>query len=145
MRDGVLFKTVANRVVRTWHLEYAWALRDPMSTSTFVSTQTVGAAVVARIHREKYTEHECAALDAELGAVAARNKHRLVIDLSEVMMIASAGLGSLVTLDKACKKNGGKLAMFGMSDQLRQVFEITRLHKLLLLAKDRDAAVKAVS
>ncbi|MDX2117819.1 MAG: STAS domain-containing protein [Planctomycetota bacterium] len=116
-----------------------------MSTSTFVSTQIVGTAVIARIHREKYTEHECAALEAELGAAAATSKHRLVIDMTEVMLIASAGLGSLVTLDKACKKNGGKLAMYGLSDQLRQVFEITRLHKLLLLAKDRDAAVKAVS
>jgi anti-sigma B factor antagonist len=116
-----------------------------MSTSTFVSTQTVGTAVVACIHREKYTEHECVALEGELNAAAAAHKHRLVIDLTEVMLIASAGLGSLVTIDKLCKKNGGKLAMFGMNDQLRQVFEITRLHKLLLLTKDRDAAIKAVS
>ena len=58
-------------------------------------------------------------------------------------LIASAGLGALITLNKNIKAKGGKVVFFNMSNDLMQVFKLTRLNTLLTIVKDRDAAVKA--
>ena len=59
-------------------------------------------------------------------------------------MVASAGLGAFLTLNPSCKKNGGKLVLFGMDPAIRQVFELTKLHKLLSIVDNREAALKVV-
>ena len=69
----------------------------------------------------------------------------MVLDLSEVMLLASAGLGALLTINKACKAGGGSLAIFGTSDEIVGVLKITKLDKVLQIRTGRDAALKAVS
>lgn len=114
-----------------------------MSTSSFVSHSLVGNVVVARLEREKITEHECQVILTELTEAAAKCQHHLAVDLSVVTLIASAGLGALITLNKNIKAKGGKVVFFNMSNDLMQVFKLTRLNTLLTIVKDRDAAVKA--
>lgn len=101
--------------------------------------------MVARVQREKITEQECQPLLHDLGQAAAPHGHRLALDLGDVQLIASAGLGALINLNKECKAKGGKLAIFAMNAELFQVFKLTRLNSLLTIVNDQDAAVKAVS
>lgn len=114
-----------------------------MSQSSFVTSGLVGNVMVARLEREKITEHESPVILAELSNAAAQCHNHLAVDLSMVTLIASAGLGALITLNKTLKGKGGKLVFFSMSDELMQVFKLTRLNTLLTIVKDRDAAVKA--
>jgi len=114
-----------------------------MSQSSFVTNNLVGNVMVARLEREKITEHECQVILAELTNAAAQCHNHLAVDLSMVNLIASAGLGALITLNKTIKGKGGKVVFFNMSDELMQVFKLTRLNTLLSIVKDREAAVKA--
>ena len=54
----------------------------------------------------------------------------LIIDLSHTLFIDSAGLGSLVSLLKTSSQKGIRLALAGLTPQVRQIFELTRLYKL---------------
>lgn len=114
-----------------------------MSTSSYVTCRTHAQASVARLEREKLTEHEATIVRAELFEAAENAAWRLVVDCSPVTLIASVGLGVLANLSSECKKNGGRLVITGLSDQLLQVLHVTRLDKLLAIAPDVDAAAAA--
>jgi len=113
--------------------------------STFVSTEVVNGRLVARLKCEKVAEREAPIISGELGAEASKHSWRLALDMSEVMLLASVGLGALVTLNKNCKANSGKLVVFGLGSELFEVLKITRLDRIITIAKDRDAALKTLS
>ncbi|QOJ01380.1 MAG: STAS domain-containing protein [Phycisphaeraceae bacterium] len=115
-----------------------------MNQSTFCTMDTVGGVLVARPQREKVGDYESPILKGEIEKAAPASGWKIVVDLSDVRLVASAGLGVLVSLNSACKKNGGKLAVCGMDENLRQVFEMTKLHRVLTIVGTRDEAVKAL-
>ena len=68
----------------------------------------------------------------------------VVVDLSRTMFIDSAGLGALVSLLKGCNQHGKRLAMASPTAQIRQIIELTRLHRLLDIYEGVEAARNAV-
>lgn len=52
------------------------------------------------------------------------------VDLSGLNYIDSAGLGVLISLHKRCARNGGHLAVRGLSGAVKELFEITRLDRV---------------
>jgi len=93
------------------------------------------------LHCEKLAEREAHFLQTELATAAKTGGWKLALDVSEVMLLASVGLGALVTLNKECLP-AGKLVVFGIVDEIREVLRITRLERVLTIAKDKDAALK---
>lgn len=81
------------------------------------------------------------ALRGELDALAGTTP--LVVDLTEVTLIDSAGLGALLSLANRCARTGP--VPFGLvcpRRRLRRVFEITGLRDMLTIGADL-AAVRA--
>lgn len=113
-------------------------------SSSFVISESIGGVLVARLDREKIGEYESPIIKSAVETQAPAAGWRVALDLSDVRMVASAGLGLFVTLNRTCKEKGGKLAIFGMDEALRGVFELTKLHRVLTIADTKDAAVKAV-
>jgi anti-anti-sigma factor len=113
--------------------------------STYVSCELVGNAVVGRLLVEKIAERESQVLQAELGQAAAPFGWKLVLDAEQVTMLPSVGLGALVNLNKTCKANGGKFAIYNLAPEIVDVLKITKLDRVVNIAKDREAAIKAVS
>lgn len=111
--------------------------------NTHVECQVISGVLMASVLREKVSEPECAPIQTEVLAHAPKTLHRIVLDLSQVGLISSAGLGMIITLDKECKKHKGKLVLSGLSEELRKIFEVTRLLKLFATAPDREAAARA--
>lgn len=70
--------------------------------------------------------------------------HRLVLDLSDVDFIDSIGLGTIVGMVHRLRPHDGSLAMAAPSAQVRNVFQITQLVRVVALYDDTDAAVSAV-
>ena len=54
----------------------------------------------------------------------------LVIDCSELGFIDSTGLGALISLLRKLRMQNGDLKVAGLNNEVRSVFEITRLHRL---------------
>jgi anti-sigma B factor antagonist len=72
-----------------------------------------------------------------------RGRARLVLDLSGVMYIDSAGLGALVAAMKHARAAGGDIKVCGLAGDVRQVLEMTRLDKVLAIHPTRRDAVAA--
>ena len=85
-------------------------------------TRQAGAVVVAPVGRIDSTTSP--ALDAHLLGLAKAGERRVVIDFSRVDYISSAGLRVMLTLAKRTKEAKGKIALAGLGDSVRQVFEL---------------------
>jgi len=64
---------------------------------------------------------------------------RLEVDLSGVHFLSSESLGKLVALHSRVRKREGRLVVTGVADPIREVFEVTHLHRLLDI---REGAVE---
>lgn len=113
--------------------------------STFSNATVVSGVLVSAPDREKIGEYETPVLKAELEAAAPAVGWKVVLDLSEVRLLASAGLGMVVSLSKKCRENGGKLVLCAMDPMLKSVFEMTKLDRILTIVETRDLAMKAVA
>ena len=116
-----------------------------MENATFLSTASEKGALVARIECNCIGQRETTVLQGELLATAERGHWRLVIDMTEVTILTSVGIGMFITLHKKCRENKGRLALYGLRPEILDLLKLTRLDKLLQISKDRDAAVKAVA
>lgn len=67
----------------------------------------------------------------------------VVIDLSGVEFIDSAGVGVLVALFKNSRLKGGRARFCGLTPGVRSVLEIIRLDQIFELFDDAKAAVRA--
>jgi len=61
---------------------------------------------------------------------AAAQTKTLVFDFTGLEFIASSALRKLVSVDKALTALGGKIVIAGMSDIVREVFDITGLNEV---------------
>jgi anti-anti-sigma factor len=69
----------------------------------------------------------------------------IVLDLSDLRIIASAGLGSLVKLRNALAEAQVRLVIVRPTREAWQVLEMTRLNELFEFAGTRDEAVVRVT
>ena len=67
----------------------------------------------------------------------------VVVDLSEVDFLDSAGLGVLVALLKRVLERGGDMKIAGLQKRVRMVFEITRAFKVFDIFDSAAAACEA--
>jgi anti-sigma B factor antagonist len=68
---------------------------------------------------------------------------RLVLDLGSVMYIDSSGLGGLVAAMKHARAAGGDIRVCGLESDVRSLFEMTRLNKVMAVHATREEAVAA--
>jgi anti-sigma B factor antagonist len=68
---------------------------------------------------------------------------RLVIDFTRVEFLSSQAIGIVMGLNKKVSQiKGGKLVLCGVGPQLLQLLKITRLDRLLKIAKNQQEAIK---
>lgn len=63
--------------------------------------------------------------------VAAGSVHSVVVDLSELRMIDSSGVGAIVSLYKRVRAKGGRVSVTGLNGQPLAVIKLLRLDKVL--------------
>ena len=81
-------------------------------------------------------------LDARLQELSKAGERRIVIDFDGVDYISSAGLRVMLTLAKRTRDQHGALALCGLEDAVRQVFELAGFLPLFAVEPTRDAAVR---
>jgi len=70
---------------------------------------------------------------------------KIILDLLGLTYIDSAGLGMIAACAGIIFKAGGKLVVVAPAGRIMQMFEITRLNKVIDLYPDFDAAVASFS
>jgi len=118
--------------------------------STNIQYSTVaGGGRGMEIREERINDVEVLKLEGRLDAssakdikekVASLTKENLVIDMEGIDFIDSSGLGSLVSSLRSVNKLGGDIKISALQDQVRAIFELTRLHRIFGIYDDSDAA-----
>lgn len=67
---------------------------------------------------------------------------RFVVDFAETGYIDSSGLGVLVSLSKKIREQEGELRLSGLNEDLRTLFELTKLDTLFTIADKREGALE---
>jgi anti-anti-sigma factor len=70
-----------------------------------------------------------------------QGERRLLIDFSRTGYIDSSGLGALVSISKRIREAGGELRLSGLNDDLRSLFELTKLDTLFSIAETPQQAL----
>jgi len=67
---------------------------------------------------------------------------RLIVDLSLLEYVSSAGLRVFLLAAKRLQANDGKIALCGLQDHIRQVFDLAGFSSILSIYGSRAEAVK---
>jgi anti-sigma B factor antagonist len=100
-------------------------------TSGVAVLQVEGQLIVG--NRQELKELVQAALD--------QGERRLLIDFSRTGYIDSSGLGALVSISKKIREAGGELRLSGLNEDLRSLFELTKLDTLFAIAETPQQAL----
>lgn len=63
---------------------------------------------------------------------------RFLLDFSRTSYIDSSGLGALVSLSRKAREHGGEIRLAGLNEDLRSLFELTKLDTLFTIADTPD-------
>ncbi|GAB1539257.1 STAS domain-containing protein [Scytonema sp. NUACC21] len=77
-------------------------------------------------------------LRSEVKDIMATGANIVLIDLQDVKFIDSSGLGALVSAMKVVRNSGGKLYVCSMNDQVKMLFELTKMDRIFERFRDRE-------
>lgn len=102
-----------------------------------------GAVRVIYVKEERLDAHNSDEFKAELNRQFESGMKDLLIDLKEVRFIDSSGLGVLVSGFKNASARQGSLKLSGLQNQVKSMFELTRLHRVFDIFQTVDDALKS--
>jgi anti-sigma B factor antagonist len=87
--------------------------------------------------------HVSPVVTESLTAMIRKEPKRLVIDLSRVTYIDSAGVATLIIAMQEVEAYGGKFFLSGLQETVRSIFETSRLDRTFRIFPNVDAALAA--
>ena len=85
------------------------------------------------------------ALEDKILPVIAAGQERLVVELSQLEYISSAGLRVFILAAKRMEESKGKMILSSLKDSVKQVFDIAGFSSFLCLAGSTEEAIKSCS
>lgn len=73
---------------------------------------------------------------------ALSTEKKIMVDLSGLEYISSAGLGVFVSHLEEIKSENVELVLFGLSESVQQIFDLLGLHELLVIVEGKEDAIK---
>ena len=81
-------------------------------------------------------------LKATIQQALDKGEGKLLVDFAKTGYIDSSGLGALVSISKKVREQGGELRLSGLNEDLRSLFELTKLDTLFAIA---DSSAQALA
>ena len=81
-------------------------------------------------------------LKATIQQALDNGERKLLVDFASTGYIDSSGLGALVSISKKVREQGGELRLSGLNEDLRSLFELTKLDTLFAIA---DSSAQALA
>lgn len=113
-------------------------------SSAVVRVERSGRVLCAAFLSERVADREADMLFDEIEPMLGE-AGGLIVDISRVSVLTSAGIGLLVRLHKRLRAGGGRFIVCGLSDELKELFSITCMDRLLRVERDRAAAERGMA
>jgi len=88
--------------------------------------------------------HTFEKVEGAIGALFSQGRHRLIVDLTDLDYISSAGAGVLLAVSSESAENGGGLVLLGPQERVMEVLDLLGVTGMLTVANDRDEAMAAL-
>jgi len=111
-----------------------------MDIETEQEGDSLFVSLAGRLDSSNAAESESKLLAAQDGGEA-----KMAVDFSKLDYISSAGLRVILLLAKKARQGNGKLVLFGMQPQIRDVFEISGFLQILKVVETKEEAAAALS
>jgi len=121
-------------------------LTMPSPKDEIIHLRNVGVVVIASLQRGAFRDENgvIAALDRLGQAMEDRHNLRMVLDLSIVECMSSAGLGRLVACLKKARKSGGDLVLAKVRPELFELLELMRLTQIFTVCDTVENAIEVL-
>ncbi len=86
--------------------------------------------------------HTYEQLDTAFEELLKQKHYNLVVDLSNVRYVSSAGAGVFMNVLTQSRENGGGLVLINLTQSVREIFELLNLHDVLPIAADLPTAIQ---
>jgi anti-sigma B factor antagonist len=116
-----------------WRCRHAPAGTETKELSMpFIASQSPNNITVVRVEGQLIVanRHELKQIVQDALDQGAR---RFVFDFTPTAYIDSSGLGALVSMSKRVRQGGGDLRLAGLNEDLRSLFELTKLDTLFAI------------
>jgi anti-anti-sigma factor len=108
-----------------------------------ISQEQDGDVVVVRLSG-RLDSSAASSAETQLSAAVTGSPPRVAIDMSNLAYVSSAGLRVLLVLAKKVQQQKGKVALGGLSANVREVFTVSGFDTIFPIEPDTAAAVAAV-
>jgi anti-sigma B factor antagonist len=108
-----------------------------------VSARRVGDVAVLEVAGKVLGGPESDALRDALEEVLSRGDRKLLVDLSGVPWMNSAGLGILLAAYSRMRERGGVVRLSGVGDRVRGILHTTKLLTVLEVVDDESSGIRS--
>ena len=74
-----------------------------------------------------------------------KGQKKLLLNLAEVTYIDSSGIGALVGVYTAVRKQGGELQLLKITNRVRNLLQITKLLTVFVISDNEDEAIRSLN
>ena len=82
-------------------------------------------------------------LEEEINALIDLERIKIMIDFSRIDYLSSAGMRLLLSMTKRLKNKRGKLSIFGIHDEVREIINMAGFEKVLAIYSAEEEALQA--
>lgn len=107
-----------------------------------IPVETVDGVAVATVPVDELDASNSGEFKRDIAPVLQANT-KLVLDLGRLRFVDSSGLGAMLSCLRQMTGKSGDLKLYGMSKQVRALFELVRMHRIFDIYGSRDEAVHA--
>ena len=110
-----------------------------------ITDREVGGVAVLALEGRIVLGEETVALREKVKSLLAEGKKKLLLDLKNVSMIDSSGLGALVAAHSSANAAGAKLLLCNLGSRTNELLQVTRLLTVFEVADSQADGVRAMS
>ena len=114
------------------------------SITTMSSRQVNGITVIDISGRITLGEGDVLLRDT-IDNLLAKGQRKLLLNLAEVSYIDSSGIGALVGVYTAVRKQGGELQLLKIANRVRALLQITKLYSVFVVRDNEDEAIRSLN
>jgi anti-sigma B factor antagonist len=108
-----------------------------------INERRVGDVIVLDLRGDITIGEECRALREALRRLLARGQRKILLNLTEVMALDSAGLGELVSAYAAVARADGQIKLSALPPRVEDLMALTKLLTVFDTYADEEAALNS--
>jgi anti-sigma B factor antagonist len=131
--------------VRAWEQKQEFHTMSTQPRRQKLEVEDIGDVTVVNFIDKKILDEQNIQIIGEqlFRLVDDLGRTKLLLNFGNVEYLSSAALGKLITLNKKVNSSGGKLILCNIAPNIYEVFEITKLNKILNIQKDEQGGLQA--